>query len=425
MHIFKKNEIKNKDKSKTNGFFKDKIKKVKKMYQKKIVKNGSKYSVKEVVMIMFITFLFGMIIGGVIMFGKGMFNSDINDSLDEFVDTYQDILDTYYEEVDAEALLQAGISGMIDYLGDPYSTYMDAELADSFDEEVEGIYAGIGAMITYRYSDDALVFGEIYEKSPAEKAGIRMGDILLAVDGNSVAGFTTADVANVVKGKVGTEVKIKFKRGNEEFETVIVRDKVDIESVETKIYEENKQKIGYIKISIFASNTYKQFKNKLELLEKEGFDKLVIDVRNNSGGYLTTVTDIISLFTEKGSIIYQLNTKGKIEKIKDVTKDFRDYPIYVLTNQASASASEVLAAAIKENYGGKTIGVKTYGKGKVQKAYDLSNGAKIKYTFQEWLTPKGNSIDSVGVAPDIVVENVIDKTDNDNQLIKAIKEITK
>ena len=131
------------------------------------------------------------------------------------------------------------------------------------------------------------------------------------------------------------------------------------------------------------------------------------------------------MFTKKGSIIYQLNTKGDIEKVKDDTKEERTYPVYVLTNGGSASASEVLSAAIKENYGGKILGTKTYGKGKVQKAYDLSNGAKIKYTFQEWLTPDGNSIDAEGVTPDVVIENEIDGTGKDYQLEKAIKEIIK
>ena len=189
--------------------------------------------------------------------------------------------------------------------------------------------------------------------------------------------------------------------------------------------EENDKKVGYVAVSIFANNTYEQFRKKVIELEEKGFDSLLIDVRNNSGGYLTTVTDMISMFTEKGSIIYQLSTKGKIEKVKDETKEKRDYPVYVLTNNNSASASELLAAAFKENYKGTILGTTTYGKGKVQKAYDLSNGAKIKYTFQEWLTPDGNSIDAKGVEPNIVIEYVLDGTNDDTQLNAAIKEITK
>ena len=148
-------------------------------------------------------------------------------------------------------------------------------------------------------------------------------------------------------------------------------------------------------------------------------------MRDNTGGYLTTVTDILSLFTKKGSVIYQLKTKDKIEKVLDKTKESRDYPVYVLTNGGSASASEVLSAGIKENYKGTILGEKTYGKGKVQKSYSLSTGAKIKYTFQEWLTPDGNSIDSKGVEPNIVIEYKFDANGKDIQLENAIQEIVK
>lgn len=426
MKLFKKSITNNKKKKGSiKDFFSTQIKKIKKFYRKKIVKNGTKFNIKEVVFVMLITFLFGMLIGGVIMYGRDSFSSDVSDSLDEFIDTYQDILNTYYEEVDAELLLHAGIEGMISYLGDPYATYMDAEMANDFNEDVEGKYSGIGAEIVYNFETKVVSFGKIFANSPSEKAGVKTGDILLEVEGESIEGLTTEDIANKVKGKTGTVVKIKIKRDEKELELSLKRGVVDIESVTSEIIEKDNKKVGYIKISIFASNTYSQFKNNLEKLEKQGFDQLLIDVRSNSGGYLTTVTDIISLFTKKGSIIYQLSTKGEVEKIKDSTKEERTYPIYVLTNKASASASEVLASAIKENYGGKVLGTKTYGKGKVQKAYELSTGAKIKYTFQEWLTPNGNSIDSVGVTPDIVIENIIDGTNNDNQLNAAIKEITK
>lgn len=423
MNLFQKKDFNNKKNvvKKMKNFFMN----LKKLYNKKISKNRVKFAIKEVVFIMIIAFLFGLIIGGVIMYGRGSFRGGMNESLDEFIDTYQDILNTYYEEVDSNELLQSGIKGMIEYLGDPYSTYMDAEVANDFNEEVEGEYSGIGAEIIYDNESGVVSFGRIFDNTPASKVGIKTGDVLIAVDGNSIENLSNSEIANKVKGKIGTTVLIKYKRDNLEKEVEIKRARVDIESVSTKIYEKNGKKIGYMKISVFAANTSQQFKSKLNELEKEGFDSLLIDVRNNSGGYLTTVTDIISIFTKKDSIIYQLSTKGKIEKVKDNTKDKREYPVYVLTNNNSASASEVLAAAIKENYNGLVIGTKTYGKGKVQKAYNLSTGAKVKYTFQEWLTPNGNSIDIKGITPDIIIENVIDASQNDNQLEKVINEITK
>lgn len=427
MRLFKKSNLIS---EKNNGssfktFFKKRVDIIKKFWNKKNIKNKNKFSLKEVILVMIITFLFGMLIGGVIMFGKGTFSSDISDSLNEFADTYEDILNTYYEDVNANNLLQAGIEGMVDYLGDPYADYMNAERASEFNEEVEGEYTGIGAEIVYNYDAEIISIGKVFENGPAEKAGLKTNDILLEVDGENIEGLSSRQIAEKVKGKRGTSVLIKIKRDDKEMELSVKRDKIDIESVFTKTYKENGKKIGYIRISIFAGNTASQFRDKLSELEKENFDSLLIDVRNNSGGYLTTVTDIISMFTKKDSIIFQLSTKGEIEKIKDQTKEKKDYPVYVLTNGSSASASEVLASAIKENYKGTILGTKTYGKGKVQKAYDLSSGAKIKYTFQEWLTPNGNSIDSVGVTPNVVIENVIDGTNNDNQLNEVIKEITK
>lgn len=410
---------------KKQHFFKDKLCELKKFYNDKIERNKNAFSIKEVVFVMLITFLFGMLIGGVIMFGRGTFNRGVGKSLNEFVDTYEDILNTYYEDLDAVELLQAGIEGMVDYLGDPYASYMNAIEASDFNEEVEGEYSGIGAEISYNYSTGLATFGEIFEDGPAYKAGVLTGDILLAVNDESVEGKDASAIASIVKGETGTDVCLKVKREDKELEFTIKRGMVDIESVETEIYEENDKKIGYISISIFAHNTYDQFSKKLEALEKEGFDSLLIDVRGNSGGYLTTVTDIISMFMKKGSVIYQLSTKGDVEKVKDKTKESRNYPVYVLTNGSSASASEVLTAAFKENYGATILGTKTYGKGKVQKAYSLSNGAKIKYTFQEWLTPDGNTIDSVGIEPNIVIEQVISVTGNDIQLANAINEITK
>ena len=214
-------------------------------------------------------------------------------------------------------------------------------------------------------------------------------------------------------------------REEQEINFTIKRDTVDIPSVESNTYEENDKNIGYIALSVFAENTDEQFKEELIKLENDNIDSLIIDLRGNTGGYLTSVTNIISMFTEKGTNIYQLKTKDKVEIVKDKTKEHRTYPVTVLVNGSSASASEVLAAALKENYGATIMGTKTYGKGKVQKSYTLSNGSMVKYTHQEWLTPNGNSIDGVGVEPDIeVIYEYGDTEEIDSQLMSAIKEIS-
>ena len=183
---------------------------------------------------------------------------------------------------------------------------------------------------------------------------------------------------------------------------------------------------GYIYVSVFAENTDAQFKVAVEKLEKENVDSLIIDLRQNRGGHLKTVTNMISLFTKKGDIIYQLKTKNKIEEFKDEIDEHREYKIVVIIDEESASASEVFTAAMKETYGAIVIGQTSFGKGKVQRAYNLSNGAMIKYTFQEWLTPNGNSIDGEGIKPDIEVEYKYNEKDNyDSQVKKAIEEMSK
>lgn len=399
--------------------------KMKNFFSKFGLKNKNKYSIKETVVFMIVTFVFGILIGGIVLYNcSGLFYHS-NGALNEFARTYNDILDNYYKEVNADKLLESGLSGMIKYLGDPYAAYLTEEDSEEFNESIEGEYCGIGAEIMHILEDNVKKIGTVFENSPAEKAGLKEGDILKTVNGESVEEISIKEIADIVKGKKGTKVTIKVLRGEQEINFTIKRDNVDIPSVESKIYEENDKKIGYIMLDIFANNTDEQFKGVLEKLEKDNIDSLIIDLRGNTGGYLTSVTNIISLFTEKDTNIYQLKTKDEVEIIKDKTKEHRSYPITVLVNGGSASASEVLAAALKENYGATIMGTKTFGKGKVQKSYNLSNGSMVKYTYQEWLTPNGNSIDGVGVAPDIEIQyEYNEKEEIDNQLQAAIKEIS-
>ena len=399
------------------------LKKIKNFYNKKIKKNKTRFTMFETIVFMLIVFAFGLIVGGIIMYGKGSFYKS-RTSLNEFVMAYNEITNSYYEDVDDEKLLEAGISGMIKYLGDPYSVYMNKTTAEEFNDDVEGVYEGIGAEIRVNDNNE-IVIGRVFENSPAETSGLKEGDILISVDDKSIKDMTITEIANIVKGKKGTKVTLKIERNKENKELVITRDVVDNISVTSEIIERNNQKIGYLYISIFASNTFEQFKNELLSLEKKGIDSLIIDVRGNSGGYLTTVTEIISLFIKKNEPIYQLKTKDKIEKIYDETIDARDYRIVVLADGDSASASELLVGALKETYHATIVGTKTYGKGKVQKVSTLSSGAMFKYTHQEWLTPEGNYIDSVGIEPDILEKYVYDKEGKDNQKEKAIEVISK
>lgn len=394
-----------------------------------IVEKRSGFNFLEMIIIMGIAVLFGILIGSAITYSKQLGSNKINlnsvpEEMNEFVSAYQNILDNYYETLDKNALLEAGIEGMIDYLDDKYSVYMDTTQTEAFNEKVEGNYVGIGAEITFDGTNFTVT--TLFEGSPGLKAGLQVGDIIKKVDETDVEGYTLDNLSNLIKGEKNSTVKIKVLRGEQEVEVVVVRNTVEIESVHTKIFEKNNKKIGYVQMDIFAANTAIQFKEKVKELEKQEIDSLIIDVRNNPGGHLTQVSEILSMFLEKGEILYQIETKGIKEPTHDWSKEHKNYEVAVLINYSSASASEILAAALKEVYGAHVVGITTYGKGTVQQAYELSSGAMIKYTTQKWLTPLGNSIDKVGVVPTLEVQldeayylNPVDEMDN--QLQKAIE----
>lgn len=394
--------------------------------KKKIMKGKNKFNIVEAISFMVVTFALGMIVGGIIMYGKGSYKSNVSSSLDDFIATYNDILENYYQPVDADELLSAGIDGMVNYLGDPYSVYMDEEETREFNLVLDGKYSGIGAEIQYQEETGEIKVINVYPNTPAEKAGVKEEDIIVKVNGTEMKGMSATEVSQLVRGTEGTDVVLTIKRDKEEKEVTITRGSVDIPSVTSEIIEKNNKKIGYIYVTIFAENTDAQFKTEVEKLEKENIDSLIIDLRQNTGGHLKTVTNMISMFIKKGEIIYKLKTKDNVEDFKDETEEHRTYPIAVIIDNGSASASEVFTAALKEKYGATVIGETSYGKGKVQRAYNLSNGGMIKYTYQEWLTPDGNYIDKDGIKPNIEVKySKTDKDKYDSQIQKAIDEMSK
>ena len=387
----------------------------------KFIDKNKKFNTMEVVSIVIISIIFGMFTGGILMYGKGTLNLGIKKELNEFVNTYTEILNDYYTDIKEDGLLEAGISGMVNFLGDPYSVYMNKETSTAFNEKVSGEYIGIGTEIMM-HEDGTIEIKKTYETGGAYKAGIKEGDILTKVNGEDIKDKSLNEIVSLVKGKAGTNVKITVLRDEKEIEFNVKRSNIDINSVYSEIIQYNDNKIGYMAIDIFAANTSEQFKKELTNLEKEKIDSLIIDVRGNSGGYLTTVTDILSLFLEKGKTVYQLKTKDKIEKIYDKTAEKRDYKVAILVNGGSASASEMLTAAMNESYGAYIVGTTTYGKSKVQKTQDLSNGSTIKYTFQEWLTPSGESVGDKGYEPEYSIPYEASSTENkyDSQLQKAL-----
>lgn len=386
----------------------------------------------EVIIIMVITVLFGLFIGSVVTYfaARGGFN-DYSKDLKALIATYEDVVNNYYGDIDSEKLLESGVRGMITYLGDPYSSYMDGDTAEEFNEKLEGEYIGLGAEILYNKKDSTLKINKVFKDSPADKSNLKEGDLILKVDGKDIKDLELEQITKIIKnGKVGTKVKLDVKRDDKDIIVEFTRGTVELTSVVGEIIEKDNKKIGLITIEIFAKNSYKQFKRVVEDLQNKGITHLIIDVRDNTGGYLTTVKSIADMFLDKKDVIFIVEDKNGSEKHLATKKKSIELPTVMLVNGGSASASEVLAAALSENLEIDLVGTKTYGKGSVQQTKILSSGATIKYTTQKWLTPTGKSIDGEGITPNIEVK--LDKNyyenpsrDTDLQLQKAIEVVIK
>lgn len=387
---------------------------------------ASSFNTAEVVLIVFISILFGVIVGCLLTFTKSY---DIDDpNLKEIMSTYEAIKDNYYEDVDEKELVNAAVNGMTSVLQDPNSYYMDKEATDSFNQQINGSFVGVGMSVYHGESDNIIV--EIFKDSPAEKAGLQVNDIVTKVGDTDVRGMALTELTNLIKGEKDTVVNITVLRDDKEMSFDVTRGTIELTSVTNKIIEGENKKIGYINISVFASNTYEQFNKSLKSLEKQDIDSLIIDVRNNPGGHLNQAEKILSLFFNKKTVLYQLDTKGSIEKKYSTGDGKRKYEVVVLVNEGSASASEILASCFKENYkNAKIVGTTTYGKGTIQNALELSTGVTVKYTVQKWLTSKGEWINEVGIEPDVVVgqseEYYSTLSDEDDvQLQKALGVLT-
>ena len=422
--------INNKEENVKNNIDNRKKKKDKKKKIGIFSKEKESYSFDEVFSITIFSLLLGVLacFSVLTILNKGKNYFVLSKELAKFVDAYDAIVDNYYKEVDKDKLVESAINGMVSSIGDEYTSYSDKDVTDNFNEAVNGKYMGIGALIMK--SENDLVIYKVFEDSPSYKAGLKDGDIILKLDDKDTKDMSVNDIASIVKNDDNKEVKLLVKRGEENLDITIVKDMVELPVVSGKVINYNDKKIGYISLSIFSSVASEQFNKQLVKLEKEGISGLVIDVRGNSGGYLTTVTDIASYFLKKGDIIYKLEVNDKVTVRKDKTKESRDYPVAVLIDKNSASASEILASSIKESYNGYVVGTNSYGKGTVQQTLVLSDGSMIKYTIEKWLTPLGNWINEEGVIPTNYVELSSEYLnnpvfENDNQLNKALELVSK
>lgn len=343
---------------------------------------------------------------------------------DSLYETYDTIMSEYYKDVDSDKLIEGAINGMLESLDDEHTMYFDKKSKEEFDSELSGNYYGIGAQIQLT-SDETIKITKVFDDSPAKKAGLKEEDVFVSVDGTSVKGKSATEVANMLKSDSVKTSTIVVKRNDKELTFKVTKENITLFSVSSEMIDNNGKNVGYLSVSIFGQKTYSQFNDALTKLEKQDMDSLIIDLRGNTGGYLSTVTNMLEEFIDKGNVIYQIQSSSGVKQYKTVKASEKKYKIVVLIDGGSASASEIMSAAMKEVYGATLVGQTTYGKGTVQTTKNLSNGSMIKYTIEKWLTPSGKNIDKEGIKPDYEVElgdsykNNPTK-ENDAQLQKAL-----
>lgn len=364
-------------------------------------KKKSLFGIKELIGIVIITTLVSFFAGFSIKQSNNI-KTDLSNYENEIISNYKYILENSYKNVNGRDLVSAAIKGMIDCLEDPYADYINVLDVDNFNLIINGEYQGIGVQIGYNENKEPVIT-YVFPSSPADNSGLKINDILVSIEDIKVSNKTLDEIKDIVNGFDG-EFKVSYKRDEKQYETILKREIVTVKSVVKNLYERENKKIGYIKLTNFAANSYEQFKETLESLESDDIESLIIDLRDNTGGQLRTVDNIVSLFIDENNVIYQMKEKGKITKYYSHGNNNRKYPIVVLVNENSASASELMTGALKEVYNATIIGVNTYGKGTAQEVRTLENGEQYKFTTREWLTAKGNSIEKVGIEPNIKVE---------------------
>lgn len=420
---------------KVKEYFKNILKKTqKKAVKKHISKHKETFTVKEVVWLLVITCIINAAFIVLIKINPTKTKTNItsnDDTIEEIIETYNYIKNNYYKDVDDKILVNGAVKGMTEALGDKYSEFIEESESDTYNIILEGEYYGIGVQIA-DLENKQIMITNIIANSPASKTDLKAGDIITKLNGESTENMTSSDIGKQIKGAKNVEFAITIKRNDQEKTVKVRTEKVILDSVTSEIISKDSKKVGYIYISIFAANTDTQFINKLAELEKSGIDSLIIDVRDNTGGHLSAITNILSSIMNSNKVIYQIsNRDGKVEKTYSSGTKSKTYPIVVLGNGASASASELLISGLRESYGAKFVGTKTFGKGSVQELQTISStGEQYKITTKKWLTANGNSIDGVGITPDYAVELSEEymnnpSNDTDNQLQKALEIISK
>lgn len=388
------------------------------------MKNSKGFNLISVIIIICITSVVSAVTAGIIVTNNyNLSYSDLSNDkeLTDFIKAYSNIVNNYYEDVDREKMLDSALNAMLNYLGDNYTTYLTDEQRKALEESLQGTYQGIGVEI-----NKDRVITKVTKNGPAEAAGLQAGDKFMSIDGTKLNDTDGNAVGLLIRGTDKKAVDIVVDRNGEELTFNVKIGTIEEPAI---VYGMQENNIGYIQISKFSRPLTSQMENALKELEANGMEKLIIDLRNNTGGYLDSAETTASLFLKKGKLIYSLEDKNSKEDYYDQTETSRDYPIVVLINNNSASSAEILAAALKDSYGAVLVGQTSYGKGKVQQTYDMKDGSMAKFTSARWLRPTGDCIDKKGIKPDFEVAQTTQTNENgeeiiiDTQLVKALEVI--
>ncbi|OGK12493.1 hypothetical protein A2859_03185 [Candidatus Roizmanbacteria bacterium RIFCSPHIGHO2_01_FULL_37_16b] len=353
-----------------------------------------------------------------------------------FWETWEELERKFIDKskIDKQKMYFGAIKGMVSALEDPYTFFLTPEENKESRDDLAGKFEGIGAQLGLQ--DNRITVVAPLKNSPAQKSGIKAGDFINEVDDKSTKGWTLPQAVSKIRGTRGTKVKLTLERSSKEFEVVIVREQIKVESVEISYEKRKNQSVAIIKLNQFGDNTNDEWdKTAEEIAEKWQRDEikgLIIDLRDNPGGYLDGSVYVASEFLPKGKLVVKQTSTTQDEKSYQVKREGKllDIPLVVIINKGSASASEILAGALRDYKRARLIGEKSFGKGSVQEATNLKGGAGIHITVAKWILPKGDWINSKGIEPDIKVENKLKEgttltRENDQQLEKAIKQLIK
>lgn len=345
--------------------------------------------------------------------------SGIGSEVEAKLNAIDSVLDSFYfEEVDDEKAKDSIYKAYLSSYGDKYTVYYTADEYKKLTETTNGTFSGIGAVCQIS-SEGGILLVDVYESGVGYKAGLRSGDRIIQVDGTDVTDMDLSSAVALVKGEKGTQVGLKIVRDGATSDYTVVRDEIEVQTVNYAITEDN---IGYISVSQFENVTAKQFKAAIEDLKSEGAKGIIIDIRNNPGGLLTTVISMLKDILPNGLIVYTEDKDGNRKEYSDNDNEELDMPLAVLVNGNSASASEIFAGAIQDYGKGVIVGTQTFGKGIVQTVKPLTDGSAIKFTIAKYFTPKGQDIHGKGVTPDVVVEYDKD-ADEDTQISAALESV--